>query len=82
VEAKVDTLTLQGEGTFEIKLQMPPTASAAKDTVRLTLPVFAGGFPAATAQIDLYLSIEHAERIYAQLDPALRLARAHAKWKN
>jgi hypothetical protein len=74
-----DTLTFRGEGSFEIKLQRQPTAVAEDEIVVVTLPVFAAGFPQATAQVEMLLTIEDAEHLAAQLQPALVMARLHAK---
>lgn len=71
-----DTLTFRGEGKFEIRLQKPPIATAEGEIVVVTLPVFAGGFPNATAQIEMVLSLEDAEQLLAQLQHAVKMARA------
>jgi hypothetical protein len=75
----MDELTFRGEGTFEIKLQKPPRASAEAKTVMVTLHVCAAGFPAATAQMQMPLSIEFAEQLLAQLQPALTMARVSSR---
>ena len=69
----------QDEAPFELLLQREPTASAEGRIVVVTLPVFVPGLPQETAEVKMPLSIRHAEFLYAQLDPALRLARARTK---
>jgi hypothetical protein len=77
--AMSDELTFRGEGSFEIKLQRPPTAVAEDGIVVVTLPAFAAGFPDATAQIELLLTLEDAQHLAAQLQPALTMARVQVK---
>lgn len=67
------------EQPFEILLQREPRASAEGRTVVVTLPVFVPGLPQETAEVTMPLSIQQAEILHAQLDPALRVARAGAK---
>jgi hypothetical protein len=69
----------QDEAPFELLLQREPTASAEGRTVVVTLPVFVAGLPQETAEVKIPLSIQHAEFLYRQLEPALSLARARAK---
>lgn len=73
------TITFEGEKPFDLVIQQPPTASAQDETVMLTLPVFVAGMPRQTVDIQVALRLEHAERLWAQLDPAMRLVRAHLK---
>ena len=75
----MNELTLRGEDTFEIKLQRSPTAVGEDGIVIATLLVFAAGFPEATARIEMPLSIQDAEHLYAQLQSALVMARVQAK---
>jgi hypothetical protein len=44
----------------------------------LILPVFVPGDPQATANIQLKLTLPHAEQLAAQLQPAVRLAQVRA----
>jgi hypothetical protein len=69
----------QDEQPFELLLQREPRASAEGKTVVVTLPVFVPGLPQETAEVKMPLSIQQAEFLHAQLDPALRLARARVK---
>jgi hypothetical protein len=69
----------QDEQPFELILQSQPTASAEDKTVVVTLPVFAPGLPRETAEVKMPLSIQQAEFLHAQLDPALRIARARVR---
>lgn len=68
------TIICEGEPPFELVTQQLPTASSEGDIVVLTLAVFAAGFPANTADIQVRLTIEHAEQLAAQLQPAMKMA--------
>lgn len=70
-----DTLTFRGRGKFEIKLQKPIRADFEGEIVIVTLPVFAAGFPEATAQIEMPLSVDDAEHLVNRLQVALTMAR-------
>ena len=72
-------LIFEGSPPYELITQQLPTTSAAGETVVMTLPVFAAGFPQATQELQVRMTIEHAEQVFAQLDPALRLARTSRK---
>lgn len=64
---------------FELITQQLPTAFASGEIVELTLPVFAAGFPQATQELQVRMTIEHAEQLWAQRQPALMLARTSRK---
>lgn len=64
---------------FELVTQRHPTTIASGETVVVTLPVFAAGLPEATQDIQVRMTIEHAEQMAAQLQPALMLARTSRK---
>jgi hypothetical protein len=70
-----DELTFRGEGTFEIQLQGQPETRAVEDTIEVTLPVFAAGFPQHTAEMQMHLSVEQAEYMSAQLKAYSEAAR-------
>jgi hypothetical protein len=65
-------LTFRGEEEpFEIKLQGQPEVRRIEDTVEITLPVFAAGFPDATAQMQACLSVSEAQGLSDQLRACL-----------
>lgn len=70
----MNTLTFQADGIFEMRLQTPPTATTEDGIVIVTLPVFAAGFPQATAEMEMLLTIPQAEHLWSQLQPALAMA--------
>jgi hypothetical protein len=72
-------IIFEGSPPYELITQNPPTTTAVGEIVLVTLPVFAAGFPEATQDIELRMTIEHAEQVAAQLHPALMLARARRK---
>lgn len=74
-----NNIIFQEQGPFDLMLQTTPTARAQDETVVVTLPVFAAGMPRQTADIRLSLSLEQAEHLWAQLDPAMRLVRFYLK---
>jgi len=68
-------IIFEGPPPYELITQKLPTTSAAGEIVVMTLPVFAAGFPQATQELQVRITIEHAEQVAAQLQPALMLAR-------
>lgn len=67
----MDTVTFTGEQPIEISLQQLPAVSALGESVGVTLPVFALGFPQQTVEIRVVLTIEEAEHLAAQIGPAI-----------
>jgi hypothetical protein len=68
------TIIFEGPPPYELITQKLPTATSEGEIVVLTLPVFAAGFPQATADIQVRLELEHAEQLAAQLQPAVKMA--------
>jgi hypothetical protein len=75
----MNVLVFQSEDAFEITLQRLPETCSVDDTLEVTLPVFAAGFPQQTAEMHMYLSIEQAEYLSAQLQACLVTARARTR---
>ena len=73
------SITFQGEKPFDLATQQLPTASAKGGTVVLTLPVFVADVPRQTVDIQVTVPLEHAEQLWAQLDPAIRLVKAYRR---
>ncbi len=72
-------IILEGERPFELVTQKLPTTTAERQTVVMILPVFAAGFPQATADIQVKMTIEHAEQVAAQIQAALVTAKVNRK---
>ena len=68
------TIEFIGEGPFELLPRGPITASPQDDTIILTLPIFRLGDPDHSVNVRIPLSIKHAERLAAQIQPALTMA--------
>jgi hypothetical protein len=64
---------------FELRLQQLPSARSEDGTVVLTLPVYAFDFPANTVEIRVPMSIQQADDLWGQLQPALTMARIQAR---
>ncbi|HTB04240.1 MAG TPA: hypothetical protein VK804_27550 [Bradyrhizobium sp.] len=73
------TIVFEGERPFELVTQQLPTTTAEGQTVVVTLPVFVAGFPQQTLDIQVRMSIEHAEQVAAQIQPILVTARVNRK---
>ena len=73
------TIQFIGDKPFELITQKEPIVTAQDDTVVLTVSVFAAGTPQATQQLLVKMNLEHAQQAWAQLEPALRLARTYRK---
>jgi hypothetical protein len=72
------TVIFEGPQPFELATRSPPIATCESKNVVLILPVAVPGAPQATANIQLKLTLRHAEQLAAQLGPALRLAQVRA----
>jgi hypothetical protein len=74
------TLIFEGEPPFEMKTQRLPTATADGETVILTLSVLLPGFPVQTVDVRVWLMLEHAEQLAAQIGPAVKQAQTKKGW--
>jgi hypothetical protein len=77
--AEMIELVFHGEEPVEIVLQGQPETRCVENTLEVTLPVFAGGLPNATAKMQMYLSIEQAEHLLGQLQAGLVTARVRQR---
>lgn len=59
-----------------------PETTAQGENVIVTAPVIVADTPAVPGQVRLKLTIQQAEYLAAQLDPALRVARSYARQRN
>jgi hypothetical protein len=75
------SIIFEGEKPFDLVIQRLPTAVAQDGIVMLTLPVFLATAPQQTVEIQVALQLEHAEQLWAQLDPAIRLVKAYHRNK-
>jgi hypothetical protein len=73
------TVTFEGEAPFELALQRLPTARAEGESVLVILPVFVPGEPQDTLDIRVMMAIQHAEQLFAQLQPALTMANVNLR---
>ena len=72
-------IILEGSPPYELVTQKEPNTTAQGETVVMTLPVFAAGFPGNTQDIQLRLTIEHAEYMASQIQAALVTARQNRR---
>jgi hypothetical protein len=71
-------IAFDGEPPFELITQTEPIAIADEGFVIVNLAVFAAGYPKATADVQVKLTMEHAAALALQLAPALAVAREQA----
>ena len=71
------TVIFEGPQPFELVTRSPPIATCESKNVVLILPVSVPGAPQATANIQLKLTLRHAEQLAARLQSAVRLAQAN-----
>ena len=64
------TITLSGTDPVDLITQRPATAVAVGDTVAMTLPVIAPGFPEEAVKIRLLLTPEQAQSVALDLTEA------------
>lgn len=73
------TIVFEGGTPFDLETQQLPTATAQDGIVVLILPVFLATAPQQTVEIRVMVQLEHAEQLWAQLDPAIRLVKAYQR---
>jgi len=69
-------------GLVDLVATRQPEASAQGENVVLTAPVIVVGRPDAPGQVRLTLTVQQAEILAAQLEPAARIARARSQQRN
>lgn len=69
-------------GLVDLIATKEPETTARRESVVMTAPVVVAGTPGAPGQVRLTLTIRQTEYLAAQLDPALRLARAYERQRN
>jgi len=69
----------EGEAPFELVTERDPIAIADEGFVIVNLAVFAGGYPNATADVQIKMTMEHAAALALQLAPALAVAKEQAE---
>jgi hypothetical protein len=72
-------ISFDGEPPFELITQTEPIAVADEGFVIVNLAVFAAGYPNATADVQVKLTMEHAAALALQLAPALVVAKDQAE---
>lgn len=73
------SIFFQGGRPFELETRKPPTASARGERVFVTLPVFVGGGPRHTLELQIRLSFKHAEQLLTELETAVHLVRSQIR---
>ncbi len=69
------TVEFKGEPPFQLILQEGATVVASGGTVMVTLPVSSDGSPPSVVQIQVKMTIEHAEQLYHQIPVPVDVAR-------
>jgi len=76
------TVIFQGEQPFELVPQTAPTARSEGEIVFVTLCIPDPRIPQSVALVQLPLSLQHAEQLAAQLQPAIRMAQVSSRKGN
>ena len=67
------------EAPFELVTERDPIAIADEGFVIVNLAVFAGGYPNATVDVQIKMTMEHVAALALQLAPALAVAKEQAE---